>query len=156
MKSLPTHPAHFFSEDEWDDLSEVLPSRATTGRPRANDRHTVAAILFVLGSGCRWSDLPPAFGSYVTAWRRYRSWCRDGVWTRVWTRFLAHRGEEAERWRITVEANPRSRAHGVISGREIWVEPRREESELEDYLSGVQGLECSAVSDLSLSWREGL
>ena len=156
MKALPTNPSHFFSESEWSDLAEVLPKRASTGRPRANDRHTVAAILFVLGSGCRWADLPPAYGSYVTAWRRYRGWSKDGIWARVRSRFLAHRGEQAERWRITVEANPRSKAYGVISGREIWVEPCRDEAEDEGYLTTASAFGRFGASDLSRSLQSGL
>ncbi len=53
--------------------------------PRADDRRTLEAILFVLNTGCRWRDLPRAYDSPVTAWRRLRRWQAEGVWERIWS-----------------------------------------------------------------------
>lgn len=59
------------------------------GRPRADDRRTLEAILFVLRSGARWHDVPAEFGSGVTAWRRLKQWEEAGVWEAVWRALLA-------------------------------------------------------------------
>ena len=108
----------------WDHIASVLPTGSRTGRPRANDRRTVAAILHVLGTGCRWCDIPRELGSYVTAWRRYRDWAESGVWRRVWRAFMATLDDEEQaQWELWVAANPRARETGAIVGKEIWVEP---------------------------------
>ncbi|MDP6946635.1 MAG: transposase [Myxococcota bacterium] len=112
------------SDDTWERIAPLLPAAARTGRPRANDRRTVAAVLHVLGTGCRWCDLPREFGSYVTAWRRYRNWTESGDWRRIWWAFLStlDLGTRDE-WQARVASNPRARMTGVIAGRELWVEP---------------------------------
>lgn len=51
------------------------------GRPRADDRKAIDAILYVLTTGCRWMDLPKSFPShYSNAWRRLGRWEEQGVW----------------------------------------------------------------------------
>ena len=59
------------------------------GRPRADDRRTLDAILFVLRTGCRWKDLPRELGSPTTAWRRLKEWEEAGVWESLWRAVLA-------------------------------------------------------------------
>lgn len=41
-----------------DMIEPHLPKPARTGRPRADDRTMINAIIFVLTTGCRWIDLP--------------------------------------------------------------------------------------------------
>jgi transposase/heme-degrading monooxygenase HmoA len=72
------------SDDQWEQISALLPPPKREGRPRADDRRTLEGILYVLRMGCRWQDMPSDFGSYVTCWRRYASWVADGTWERVW------------------------------------------------------------------------
>jgi transposase len=73
----------------WELLEPWLPARPPArgpgGRPRIDDRAALAGILFVLNTGCRWRDLPPALGagSGHTAWRRLRAWQAAGVWERL-------------------------------------------------------------------------
>jgi transposase len=68
-----------FTDTQWGVLQPLLPPRSRTARPRADDRRTLEAILFVLKTGCRWRDLPREYGSPVTAWRRLRRWEKEGV-----------------------------------------------------------------------------
>ncbi len=42
---------------QWNMVESHLPPPAKTGRPRADDRTTINAIMFVLITGCRWIDL---------------------------------------------------------------------------------------------------
>src|SRR3954452_11611196 len=45
------------------------------GRRRLDDRAVLAAILYVLQTGCAWSALPASFGvSAATAHRRFTEW----------------------------------------------------------------------------------
>lgn len=72
------------SNKEWELLQPLLPQKAPTGRPRADDRKTLNGILYVLSTGCRWEDLPPErYGSGKTCWYRFTSWGQSGVWNAV-------------------------------------------------------------------------
>jgi transposase len=77
------------SDQQWQVIEPLLPLPNRMGRPRANDRQTLDAILFVLRSGCRWEDLPKELGSPTTAWRRLKSWEEQGVWENIWRAVLA-------------------------------------------------------------------
>ena len=76
------------NDQQWEAIEPHLPALNVTGRPRANDRQTLDAILFVLRSGCRWCDLPPELGSATTAWRRLKTWEEQGVWEAIWRSVL--------------------------------------------------------------------
>lgn len=54
------------------------------GRRRLDDRAVLAAILYVLHTGCAWSALPASFGvSCATAHRRFTEWVEAEVFTRL-------------------------------------------------------------------------
>ena len=72
------------TNQEWALIQPLLPPRAPTGRPRADDRKTINGILYVLKTGCRWEDLPPErYGSSTTCWRRFDQWRKDRVWEKI-------------------------------------------------------------------------
>jgi transposase len=58
------------------------------GRKRNNDRQTLNGILVVLKTGCTWEDVPHAYGSPATCWRRFRRCARDGTWEQIWRALL--------------------------------------------------------------------
>ena len=74
------------TDKQWAVISGLLPKQnfEKGGRPRANDRKTLDAILWVLRTGAQWSELPSKYGSYVTAWRRLKRWEEDGTWEKIW------------------------------------------------------------------------
>ncbi len=76
------------SDQQWQVIAPLLPLPPPTGRPRADDRQTLDAILSVLRTGCRWADLPRELGSPTTAWRRLKTWEEQGVWEAIWRRVL--------------------------------------------------------------------
>lgn len=80
LLDLPAGRSVAITDEQWTMIRSVLPAPARTGRPRADDRTMLEAILFVLETGCRWRDLPPHYGSPTTAWRRLRAWQRQGLW----------------------------------------------------------------------------
>ena len=52
------------------------------GRRRIDDRIALAAILYVLDSGCAWDELPASFPiSSKTTHRRFTEWVTLGVMT---------------------------------------------------------------------------
>nr|WP_233582894.1 transposase [Corallococcus sp. CA053C] len=64
------------------------------GRPRADDRAALEAIVFVLRSSIPWEMLPrKQFGlSGMTAWRRLEEWTRAGVRGKLQERLLDELG----------------------------------------------------------------
>jgi len=76
------------NKTQWSKIQPHLSGRAATGRPPADDKRTLEAILFVLTTGCRWRDLPSEYDGYVTAWRRHRRWTQDGTFARIWHMLL--------------------------------------------------------------------
>jgi transposase len=71
------------SDELWGFIQPLLPPHAKEGKPRADDRQTIDAILYVLKTGMPWNDLPKEYGDDVTAWRRLRDWEELGVWKRI-------------------------------------------------------------------------
>lgn len=105
------------SEGQWSKIGPLLPKRASTGRPRADDRRTIEGILYVLKTGCRWKDLPVRYGSYVTAWRRLRTWSADGTWERIWRSLLAElEAQEKLDWERCALDGSYVRAKGAAIG----------------------------------------
>jgi transposase len=89
------------TDEEWDFIRSCLPSPASTGRPRADDRKTINGILFVLITGFKWADMPRPYGSPVTAWRRLKNWQKEDVWFEIMCRL---KNEAYRDDKISVEA----------------------------------------------------
>jgi transposase len=72
------------TDAQWGRIAELLPPRrAGRGRPRADDRQTLEAILYIQRTGCAWADLPPELGNHATAHRRWQEWRADGLWDQI-------------------------------------------------------------------------
>ena len=73
------------TDRQWETIQQLIPRQTGPGKPRADDRETLDAILFVLSTGCRWENLKKtSYGHYyTTAWRRLKKWEEDGTWKRV-------------------------------------------------------------------------
>ena len=78
------------SEAQWQRIAHLLPGKAgDPGRHAADNRLFVHAVLWILRSGARWSDLPPRYGKYKTVHRRFGRWADAGVWEKVFKALLA-------------------------------------------------------------------
>ncbi|MQS10217.1 IS5 family transposase [Streptomyces alkaliphilus] len=72
----------------WELVEPLLPPERVRpqggGTRNIPDEAVLAAIVYVLTSGCAWRHLPPCFGiSKSTAHRRFLIWSRAGVWARL-------------------------------------------------------------------------
>jgi transposase len=63
--------------------SLLPPQKPTTGRPRHDHRTVLAGILWVVRSGASWRAMPTEYGTWETAYQRYRLWCATGLWPRI-------------------------------------------------------------------------
>src|SRR5579859_3381618 len=84
----------------WERIQPLLPPRPAhplgCHRPRVDDRRAMAAICFVLRTGCQWNALR-ATGSCSSsaAHRRFQEWTAAGVFERLWALGLQEYDESA-------------------------------------------------------------
>ena len=76
--------AHLFwlSDAAWAAM-EPRPPRGLPGKPRVDDRRVISGILHVLKTGCRWRDVPSAYGPPTTVYNRFTRWSSRGIWQRM-------------------------------------------------------------------------
>jgi transposase len=72
------------SNEQWRWIEGFLPGKkGDPGRTGDDNRRFVDAVLWVLRSGARWSDLPERYGKWKTVHKRFTRWAKAGVWERV-------------------------------------------------------------------------
>ena len=54
-----------------------------------DDRTVISGILHVLKTGCRWRDVPSAFGPPTTIYNRYNRWSQRRIWQRIFEKMAA-------------------------------------------------------------------
>ena len=60
-----------------------LGKKSDPGRSGTDNRMFIEGILWVARTGSPWRDLPPEFGKWNTAFRRYRDWVKADVFARI-------------------------------------------------------------------------
>ena len=73
------------SDAHWDRMAPHIIGRpdqkGSTGR---DNRMFVEGVLWIVGMGLPWRDLPDAFGDWYSAFRRFSRWSAlKGVWRRI-------------------------------------------------------------------------
>ena len=75
---------HQLTDEQWLLIKQHIPqSKARTGRPRRDPRIMLDGIMWVLGTGAPWRDLPERFGPWQTVYDHFRKWRKSGVFTRI-------------------------------------------------------------------------
>ena len=78
------------SNEQWRRIENLLPGKnGDPGRTGDDNRLFVNAVLWVLRSGARWSDLPERYGKYKTIHKRFTRWANNGVWERVFESLIS-------------------------------------------------------------------
>jgi putative transposase len=77
------------SAELWARIEPLIPvpqpkRRDRPGRPRQSSRQMMAAIFYVLRTGCQWKSLPRSMGAASTVHERFQEWCAAGVFARMW------------------------------------------------------------------------
>jgi transposase len=71
-------------DDQWDRIKDLLPGReGVVGRPAADNRLFVEAVLYRYRAGIPWRDLPERFGDFRVVHTRFSRWAVRGVWKTV-------------------------------------------------------------------------
>jgi transposase len=69
------------TDEQWALVEPVLRPRRredNRGRPWHDTRAVLNGVLWILGSGAQWSELPGKYPPYQTCHRRFQSWIREG------------------------------------------------------------------------------
>lgn len=82
---------HHLTDREWNAIRVFLPRERTgrRGRPWVNHRKLIDGILWLVCVGGAWRDMPECYGNWQTVYKRFRRWCNDGTWDRIWNKTLA-------------------------------------------------------------------
>ena len=87
------------SDEQWAMVAPVLrPTRRADnrGRPWQDTRSVLNGVLWVLGTGAQWRELPERYPPYQTCHRRFQSWVRSGKLEgalRALARYLQENGQ---------------------------------------------------------------
>lgn len=108
---------HDLSDEDWERLWPLLPSRAPVRGGRwADHRAVINAIVFRTRTGCPWRDLPNGYGNWKTIYNRHRRWCADGTWEKVLDALRAGCDEaEGADWTVSTDSTV-ARAHQHAAG----------------------------------------
>jgi transposase len=78
----------------WLKIKQFLPpEKPITGRPRTDLRRAFNGILYVLTTGCAWSDTPRIYGTKSTIHRLHLELCRNGTYKDIFQMLLSERYE---------------------------------------------------------------
>src|SRR5260370_14051713 len=88
------------SDAEWSVLEPILqPARRRDGRgrPWRDTRMVLNGVLWILGTGAQWRELPSKYPPYQTCHRRFQQWVRDGKLEKI-LRLLATESQARGQW----------------------------------------------------------
>ena len=75
---------HELTDEQWELVSRWIPYKpARTGRPLRDLRQMLNGILWILGTGAPWRDLPERLGPWQTVHRYFSQWRSAGVFARI-------------------------------------------------------------------------
>ncbi len=106
------------TDEQWAKLQPWLPpQQAATGRPAADHRRIINAILWVIRTGAPWRDLPERYGPVGTVTSRFYRWRQSGVWDRLFAQIQQQAdGEGRIDWEVHFVDGTVVRAHQHAAG----------------------------------------
>jgi transposase len=84
------------STEQWEKIKDILPGKKSDpGRTAVDNRNFVNAVLWILRSGARWSDMPEErYGKYKSIHKRFTRWAKKGVWEKIFKSLIKDRDNE--------------------------------------------------------------
>jgi transposase len=87
------------TDEQWAMIEPVLrPARRSDnrGRPWHDTRAVLDGVLWVLGTGAQWRELPEKYPPFQTCHRRFQQWVRTGKLERALTLLTRHLHERGQ------------------------------------------------------------
>jgi transposase len=71
-------------DEQWERVAPLLLGKAgDPGRTGSDNRLCLEVVLWMVRIGAPWRDLPEAFGSWNSVFRRFRRWAQAGIFERL-------------------------------------------------------------------------
>ncbi|MDR2166173.1 MAG: IS5 family transposase [Zoogloeaceae bacterium] len=102
---------HDIPEHVWELLEPHLPGwKGSWGGKARDNRQFINAVFWILRTGAPWRDLPPSYGDWKNAHRRFCRWRDKGVWESL----LACLIDEADHeWLMIDASHVKTHTHGT-------------------------------------------
>jgi transposase len=87
------------TEEQWEKVEPVLRPRRRAdgrGRPWHDTRAVLHGVLWVLGTGAQWRELPEKYPPFQTCHRRFQQWVRSGKLEEALRRLARHLHERGQ------------------------------------------------------------
>jgi transposase len=82
-------------DDQWERIKDLLPGhQGSVGVTAQDNRLFAEAVLYRYRAGIPWRDLPERFGHFRKLHTRYRRWCKQGAWLKVFTHLASDSDNE--------------------------------------------------------------
>lgn len=109
---------HELTDRQWELLAPLIP-RATTGRPRVEDRQVIHGMVYKIRTGISLRDLPERYGPWKTVYTRFRRYALDGVFTRALQQVQAQADAAGDiDWLVQIDSTVvRAHQHAAATGR---------------------------------------
>lgn len=102
-------------DEHWAIIGPLLPSERGRGcRPAHDNRRYFDAMNWALRTGSPWRDLPEAFGTWNSVFRRFRRWAAQGVFDAI-LETLVELGITDE-WKVQMVDSTSVRGHVQAAG----------------------------------------
>ena len=83
------------SVNQWRRIEHMVPGKeGDRGRTGVDNCKFVNAVLWILRSGARWSDLSESYGKYKSVHKRFTRWAKKGVWNKIFEDLAKDRDNE--------------------------------------------------------------
>ncbi|MGC8922999.1 IS5 family transposase [Streptomyces griseoaurantiacus] len=109
---------HELTDQEWELLAPLIP-RASTGRPRVEDRRVINGMVYKIRTEISWRDLPERYGPWKTVYTRFRRYALDGIFTRALQQVRARADAVGDiNWLVQIDSTlVRAHQHAAATGR---------------------------------------
>jgi transposase len=87
------------TDEQWELVEPALrPARRedNRGRPWHDTRAVLNGVLWILGSGAQWAEMPSKYPPYQTCHRRFQQWVREGRFVEVLRLLAGHLHERGK------------------------------------------------------------